>query len=441
MLSQLPEEVIVNIISLLTQLHDIQNLASTCKFIKRICEEDSLWYKFCLSRYFNGSSLARIRASAPNATWRYLFQNKSKIENWGWTQKFSGENEERHRTLSFDKDIISKTSSTTSSESKVLKKTPNQVVVKSRYRQVNCMKFNSSVIAIGGGSDIWDFEPDSSVWPFDVTLYDAKYAKKLKSLPGHRSTITSVYLHQDWVISGGKDASIFLWKPEGSENWSVDCEFSVADRRGHTGKITSLSVEGNILVSSSSDKTIQIWDLEGDSSWSKSTILNTKGVNYAQLKDGKILACCGKEIFCYDAETKQNVVNMRGHQGRISTLQSRYDQIVSAGSDGTVRMFDIRSGKNVRTIKSTSSRISNGTTNCLQWDENKVICGNKDGAIRIFDMISGERINKLEGHHSSVTCLQYDGCKILSGSLDRSLRLWNFRSLLSSSSSSNKALT
>ena len=129
---------------------------------------------------------------------------------------------------------------------------------------------------------------------------------------------------------------------------------------------------------------------------------------------------------------------MKGHKGWVSCLQMSNHLIVSGGGDGTIRIFDTRSGQNTRTIKTETSIFSvgkggyrllltvKGWITCLQWDENKIVTGSADKYIRVHDIISGKCINTLKGHRDIVTGVQYDSQKLLSSSLDRTVRTWDF---------------
>lgn len=77
-----------------------------------------------------------------------------------------------------------------------------------------------------------------------------------------------------------------------------------------------------------------------------------------------------------------------------------------------------------------STKIFKGHTNgvmCLQFDENILVTGSYDTTIKIWDIETCEEIRTLKGHTSGVRCLQFDGTKLISGSIDRSLKVWNWR--------------
>ncbi|KAG6999420.1 E3 ubiquitin ligase complex SCF subunit sconB [Physcia stellaris] len=76
-----------------------------------------------------------------------------------------------------------------------------------------------------------------------------------------------------------------------------------------------------------------------------------------------------------------------------------------------------------------SMKIFKGHSNgvmCLQFDENILATGSYDTTIKIWDIHSGEELRTLRGHSSGVRALQFDDTKLISGSLDCTLKIWNW---------------
>lgn len=76
-----------------------------------------------------------------------------------------------------------------------------------------------------------------------------------------------------------------------------------------------------------------------------------------------------------------------------------------------------------------SMKIFKGHSNgvmCLQFDENILATGSYDSTIKIWDIHSGEELRTLRGHSSGVRALQFDDTKLISGSLDCTLKIWNW---------------
>src|SRR5271157_2564493 len=63
----------------------------------------------------------------------------------------------------------------------------------------------------------------------------------------------------------------------------------------------------------------------------------------------------------------------------------------------------------------------------LSPDGSKVVCGARDNTLRIFDVRNGKELRRLTGHDDTVSAVQWnsDGTTIISGSWDSTVRIWD----------------
>ncbi|KAJ4992322.1 sulfur metabolite repression control protein [Stagonosporopsis vannaccii] len=77
-----------------------------------------------------------------------------------------------------------------------------------------------------------------------------------------------------------------------------------------------------------------------------------------------------------------------------------------------------------------SVNILKGHTNgimSLQFDDRILITGSYDATIKVWDIKTGKEIRTLIGHTAGIRCLQFDDTKLITGSLDRTIKVWNWR--------------
>lgn len=77
-----------------------------------------------------------------------------------------------------------------------------------------------------------------------------------------------------------------------------------------------------------------------------------------------------------------------------------------------------------------STKIIKGHTNgvmCLQFDEQILMTGSYDATVKIWDLETGEEIRTITGHTAGIRCLQYDETRLITGSLDATIKIWNWR--------------
>ncbi|EFQ99386.1 sulfur metabolite repression control protein [Nannizzia gypsea CBS 118893] len=112
----------------------------------------------------------------------------------------------------------------------------------------------------------------------------------------------------------------------------------------------------------------------------------------------------------------------RGHTNGVMCLQFD-DNILATGSyDATIKIWDIETGKEIRTLQGHESTIR-----CLQFDDTKLISGSLDRTIKVWNWRSGECISTYTGHQGGVLCLHFDSTTLASGSKDNTIKIWNFQ--------------
>lgn len=76
-----------------------------------------------------------------------------------------------------------------------------------------------------------------------------------------------------------------------------------------------------------------------------------------------------------------------------------------------------------------STRIIKGHTNgvmCLQFDDRILMTGSYDATVKIWDIKTGKEIRTISGHTQGIRCLQFDDTKLITGSLDNTIKVWNW---------------
>ncbi|MEC9367988.1 MAG: hypothetical protein VX871_04780 [Pseudomonadota bacterium] len=129
-----------------------------------------------------------------------------------------------------------------------------------------------------------------------------------------------------------------------------------------------------------------------------------------------------------------------GHMSLIrSLLFTRSGQLISAGDDKVIRVWDMESGLTLRTLRGHSLEGASGKIYALALspDGRYLAVGGRmrDGAgdhpVRIYDFASGHIVALLRGHSDAVLHLDFspDGTKLASASADDTAIVWDIANL------------
>ena len=109
-------------------------------------------------------------------------------------------------------------------------------------------------------------------------------------------------------------------------------------------------------------------------------------------------------------------------------ISSDGTRIVSGGNgDQTVKVWDSRSGKLLRSLKGHTSGV---TSVAISSDGLRIVSGGYDKTVKVWDSRSGKVLLTLKGHTHWVdsVAISSDGTRIVSGSYDMTMKVWDARS-------------
>ncbi|MGK7933315.1 MAG: protein kinase [Microcystaceae cyanobacterium] len=175
-------------------------------------------------------------------------------------------------------------------------------------------------------------------------------------------------------------------------------------------------------------------------------ILTAGGVTLLNLRNGQVsweIDCpieCGaisvdkrhlaivwqQQIYLWDLQGRTLLQNFLGHTKRINhvAVSSQGKRVVSGSKDGTLRVWDGISGKEVQKMVETTGWV---TRVVMTMDGQKIVSGSQDGRLRVWNQESGEEIWQSWEHQGKITCLALseDNHWLAAGSSDRLISLWN----------------
>jgi WD40 repeat protein len=129
------------------------------------------------------------------------------------------------------------------------------------------------------------------------------------------------------------------------------------------------------------------------------------------------------------ADTRTETQLFPGHAEEVGsvTFCAVGCHALSASADGTARLWEIASGREVRRFVGHTDAVRSAA---YSPKGGQVLTGGKDGSVCLWDIQSGNRVRPFLGHAGEVRSVAFapDGRFVLSGGLDSTLRLWDVES-------------
>ncbi|KAI1316459.1 hypothetical protein EDD11_009949 [Mortierella claussenii] len=298
--------------------------------------------------------------------------------------------------------------------------------------------------------------------------------KTMKLFQGHIGPVTRVTVYQtstgrERLITGSWDKSIKVW--------DTDTKECLATMKGHADFVKALVVrtvlkkEENVgsvgesqrsriaheLFSASYDGTILHWDLE-----TFQEFRNGAGGPWKGHVRGINDLCLTVED---DNEVSRDEDNQNDQQERSGNIQGK-EYLYSAGSDGTIRKWDIERGQGrgghcvhvfehhfttvyrviVEAVEIWSTSADK-TARRLDLETKKVdmtlehpdfvksialagpyvITGGRQETVRVWSVATGKLIKEIKGHFDEVSSIVVIGSTLFTASLDGTVRRWSLK--------------
>ncbi|KAF4603433.1 SCF ubiquitin ligase complex subunit cdc4 [Pleurotus pulmonarius] len=256
-----------------------------------------------------------------------------------------------------------------------------------------------------------------------------------------------IMVQQKWpkrplIVTGSRDHSLRVWtlpRPDEPEYQGFGVEDAEADPgedadenpyhrlhlQGHTLAVRALAARGRTLVSGSYDCTVRIWDIiTGTCKWVLEG--HTQKVYSVVLDPSRNQACSGSmdgTVRIWNLDNGNCQHTLIGHTSLVGLLGLSPSYLVSAAADSTLRIWDPDSGELRHTLAAHTGAIT-----CFQHDEFKVLSGS-DGTLKMWDIRDGTVVRDLLTGITGVWQVVFEGrwCVAASNRSDSTvLDVWDF---------------
>ncbi|KAH0583484.1 hypothetical protein H2248_009112 [Termitomyces sp. 'cryptogamus'] len=246
------------------------------------------------------------------------------------------------------------------------------------------------------------------------------------------------------IVTGSRDHTLRVWtlprpgEPEfkcfGADDGEVDptdvCDaeenpYHRVHLEGHDHAVRALAARGRTLVSGSYDCSVRIWDIiTGQCKWVLTG--HTQKVYSVVLDPIRNQACSGSmdgSVRVWNLHTGQLIHVLAGHTSLVGLLGMSPSHLVSAAADSTLRIWHPDTGELQHTLMAHTGAIT-----CFQHDEFKVLSGS-DGNLKMWDIRDGTVVRDLLTGITGVWQVVFEGrwCVAASNRSDTTvLDVWDF---------------
>ncbi|MCP4645470.1 MAG: protein kinase [bacterium] len=258
-----------------------------------------------------------------------------------------------------------------------------------------------------------------------VTVWDASTGALLNQLAGHEGGIASAVISPDSrrIATGSRDCTARIWDAREpiTRSTLATCSKGVTD--------LSASLDGRHVALVSQDRTLRLLDGATFQEAGVHAAFSQHGPSSVALSaDGGLVSAPldGFAVFVLEADSGRPISLVCDHRGRVSAVAFSPvdDRMVSAGADGTIRIWDPRTEVQAIVIEQSHGTVKHAA---FSRDGRRLATAARDGTVGLWDAESGAAVHVLTGHTRGAAYVSFapDGRSLMSCGKDGLVIRWS----------------
>uniref|UniRef100_A0A7N6AE00 F-box domain-containing protein n=1 Tax=Anabas testudineus TaxID=64144 RepID=A0A7N6AE00_ANATE len=377
-ISLLPKELALYVLTFLAP-RDLLQAAQTCRYWRILAEDNLLWREKCREEGISEcTSLHRRKCAKPGAAvspWKSAYIRQHCIEN-NWRKGDSrepmvlkGHDDHVITCLQFSGDLI--VSGSDDNTLKVWSAITGKCLrtLTGHTGGVWCSEMTASTV-ISGSTDR------------TLRVWDTVSGECVHTLYGHTSTVRCMHLHGNRVVSGSRDTTLRVWDVS-----SGRCEHVLT---GHVAAVRCVQYDGRRVVSGGYDYMVKVWDPETE------VCLHTLQGHTNRVYSLQIWDLTGHLVMMLF------VSGPNKHQSAVTCLQFCRGLVLSSSDDGTVKLWDLKTGAWLRDVVALQSRGSGGVVWRIRASDTRLVCaagsrnGTEETKLLVLDFDLDDKKNEMD---------------------------------------------
>lgn len=294
-------------------------------------------------------------------------------------------------------------------------------------------------------SDVWsvEYSPDgknivSGGTDRRARIWDASNGTVLHTLNNPNTTsdgyVYSASYSQDGsmvIVSGGSDRWVYFWDVKNK----VYLYRSSALRHASTTHVVRFRPDGKQAVSVGYDHQLRVWDLGTKPALNRNHDVSLDiRYEFEPHPNGKsvwVINSNSIDVELRDTSTNKLIGTWSGHVSGVRALGLSPDKktLATASSAGTVLLWDVATGKVLRSIKQAHSLPINDVV--FEPSGKRLATVSDDGDVKLWNTSDGKLLNTLSGHKGRVYQAAFDpnGTILVTVGEDAKPHVWSMSNL------------
>lgn len=162
--------------------------------------------------------------------------------------------------------------------------------------------------------------------------------------------------------------------------------------RAHSGRVNCCRMVMGQIVSGSSDRTVRVWCAKTFKCTEQYKVPEKAPVVQVEFDAAKVMGAAGKDVFVWSRTGSRRLLRRMGGHSEICSICVADSDLAMGCTDGTVRVFDLYSSRCTQMFRMHTEAVKGVV---MDMATQSMASASNDGTVQLFDARSGERYGSL----------------------------------------------